>query len=195
GRDHRAGPRSRSRPHQDRPALGLCRRRPSLGRVGSTGRCLCLRARPQGRAADRGDVRLAFCWSHVRRNFYELATAGPAPIASEALEHIAALYAVEKDIRGHSGGERRTVRQQKSRQIVDTLESWLRVKLGLISQKSKLAEAIRSALSRWEGLTRFIDDGRIELDNNTVERSIRPIALNRKNALFAGSDGGAEHWA
>ena len=68
-------------------------------------------------------------------------------------------------------------------------------KLGLISQKSKLAEAIRYTLSRWEGLTRFIDDGRIQLDNNTVERSIRPIALNRKNALFAGSDGGAEPWA
>jgi hypothetical protein len=68
-------------------------------------------------------------------------------------------------------------------------------KLALISQKSKLAEAIRYALSRWEGLTRFIDDGHIELDNNTGERSIRPIALNRKNALFAGSDGGAEHWA
>jgi transposase len=145
--------------------------------------------------ADRGDVRLAFCWSHVRRNFYELVTPGPSPIASEALEHIAALYAVERDIRGRSADERRTVRKQKSRPLVDTLEPWLRAKLGLISQKSKLAEAVRYALSRWEGLTRFIDDGRIELDNNTVERSIRPIALNRKNALFAGSDGGAEHWA
>src|SRR3954452_11139194 len=145
--------------------------------------------------AEGGDVRLAFCWSHVRRNFYELATPGPSPIASEALEHIAVLYAVEKDIRGRSADERRTVRQQKSRQIVDALQPWLRAKLGLISQKSKLAEAIRYTLSRWEGLTRFIDDGRIELDNNTVERSIRPIALNRKNALFAGSDGGAEHWA
>jgi transposase len=71
----------------------------------------------------------------------------------------------------------------------------LHAKLNLISQKSKLATAIRYALSRWEGLTRFIHDGRIELDNNIVERSIRPIALNRKNALFAGSDGGAEHWA
>jgi transposase len=68
-------------------------------------------------------------------------------------------------------------------------------KLGLISQKGKLAEATRYALSRWAGLTRFIDDGRIELDNNAVERAIRPITLNRKNALFAGSDGGAEHWA
>jgi len=98
-------------------------------------------------------------------------------------------------IRGRGADERRTVRQQKSRQIVDALEPLLRAKLGLISQKSKLAQAIRYALSRWEGLTRFIDDGRIELDNNTVERSIRPIALNRKNALFAGFDGGAEHWA
>ena len=65
----------------------------------------------------------------------------------------------------------------------------------MISQKTKLAEAIRYALSRWKGLTRFIDDGHIEIDSNVVERSIRPIALNRKNALFAGSDGGGEHWA
>ena len=145
--------------------------------------------------AERGDVELAFCWSHARRNFYELATPGPAPIASEALQHIATLYAIEKDIRGRSADERRMVRQQKSRPLAEAFEQWLRAKLALISQKSKLAEAIRYALSRWEGLTRFIDDGCIELDNNTVERSIRPIALNRKNALFAGSDGGAEHWA
>jgi transposase len=145
--------------------------------------------------AERGDVRLAFCWSHARRNFYELATPGPAPIASEALQHIAALYAIEKDICGRGADERHNVRQQKSRPLIDAFELWLRAKLALISQKGKLADAIRYALSRWEGLTRFIDDGRIELDNNTVERSIRPIALNRKNALFAGSDGGAEHWA
>jgi transposase len=145
--------------------------------------------------AERGDVQLAFCWSHMRRNFYELATPGPAPIASEALERIAEFYAIEKDIRGRSAEERRLIRQQKSRPLADTFEQWLRAKLALISQKGKLAEAIRYALSRWEGLTRFIDDGRIELDNNAVERSIRPIALNRKNALFAGSDGGAEHWA
>jgi transposase len=146
------------------------------------------------RLAERG-VRLAFCWVHVRRNFYKLATAGPAPIAGEALQRIAALYAIEKDIRGRSAEERRLVRQQKSRPLIDALEPWLRLKLGLISQKGKLAEAINYALSRWEGLTRFLDDGRIELDNNTVERSIRPITLNRKNALFAGSDSGAEHWA
>ena len=145
--------------------------------------------------ADRGDVQLALCWAHVRRRFYELAAAGPAPIASEALERIARLYAVESDIRGRSADERRAVRREKSRPIIDDLEPWLRVKLDLISQKTKLAEAIRYALSRWQGLTRFIEDGRIDIDSNVVERSIRPIALNRKNALFAGSDGGGEHWA
>lgn len=145
--------------------------------------------------AERGDVELAFCWSHVRRRFYELAAAGPAPIASEALERIAKLYAIESGIRGRDADARRVVRQEKIRPLVDDLESWLRAKLELISQKTKLAEAIRYALSRWAGLTRFIDDGRIEIDSNIVERSIRPIALNRKNALFAGSDGGGEHWA
>src|SRR6202034_2425227 len=145
--------------------------------------------------AERGDVQLAFCWSHVRRRFYELAAAGPAPIASEALERMSGLYAVEKDIRGRDADERRALRQDRSRPIVDELEPWLRAKLALISQKTKLAEAIRYALSRWDGLTRFLDDGCIEIDSNVVERSIRPIALNRKNALFAGSDGGGEHWA
>jgi len=145
--------------------------------------------------AERGDVELAFCWSHVRRRFYELAAAGPAPIASEALERIAGLYVIEAEIRGRTADERRAVRQEKSRPIADEFEPWLRAKLGLISQKTKLAEAVRYALSRWDGLTRFIADGRIEIDSNVVERAIRPIALNRKNALFAGSDGGGEHWA
>ena len=145
--------------------------------------------------ARKNSVQLAFCWSHVRRRFYELAAAGPAPIAAQALERIGALYAVEKDIRGRNPDERRAARQENSRPIVDALEAWLREKLALISQKTKLAEAIRYALSRWDGLTRFIDDGRIEIDSNVVERAIHPIALNRKNALFAGSDGGAENWA
>jgi transposase len=145
--------------------------------------------------AQKNSVSLAFCWAHVRRRFYDLAAAGQAPIAKEALTRIGALYAVEKDIRGRNADERRAARLDKSRPIVDALKPWLREKLALISQKTKLAEAIRYALSRWDGLTRFIDDGRIEIDSNIVERAIRPIALNRKNALFAGSDGGAENWA
>ena len=145
--------------------------------------------------AERGDVELAFCWSHVRRRFYELAAAGPAPIAREALERIAGLYRIEAEVRGRSAEDRRAIRGDKSRPIVEALEPWLREKLSLISRKTKLAEAIRYALSHWKGLTRFLDDGRIEIDSNVVERAIRPIALNRKNALFAGSDGGGEHWA
>ena len=142
--------------------------------------------------AQRNSVRLAFCWSHVRRRFYELAAAGPAPIASEALERIGALYAVEKDIRGRNPDERRAARQEKSRPIVDALEPWLREKLTLISQKTKLAEAIRYALSRWDGLTRFVDDGRVEIDSNVVERAIRPIAM--RESLCAPSSSICKHW-
>ena len=145
--------------------------------------------------ADRGDVRLAFCWSHVRRGFYELAVSGPAPIASEALERIAALYAVEKDVRGRSPEERRAARSLEKPSPDRRARAVVARKTRSDQPEEQACQAIRYALSRWEGLTRFIDDGRIELDNNTVERSIRPIALNRKNALFAGSDGGAEHWA
>ncbi|WP_139333912.1 IS66 family transposase [Bosea sp. TND4EK4] len=145
--------------------------------------------------AGKNAVSLAFCWSHVRRKFYDLAQGGPAPIASEALMRIAELYRIEGDIRGRSAEERCDTRQARSRPIVEALEPWLQGKLGLVSQKSKLADAIRYALSRWAGLSRFLDDGRVEIDSNVVERAIRPIALNRKNALFAGSDGGAEHWA
>jgi transposase len=145
--------------------------------------------------AKQGNVSLAFCWSHVRRQFYELATPGPAPIAAEALTRIAALYRIEDEIRGRSAEQRQMVRRARTRPLVEALEAWLRDKLQIISQKSTLAEAIRYALSRWQGLCLFLDDGRIEIDNNVVERAIRPIALTRKNALFAGSDGGAEHWA
>jgi transposase len=145
--------------------------------------------------ARQGEVQLAFCWSHVRRYFYELATPGPAPIAAEALMRIAALYRIEAEIRGRSADQRRAIRQERSRPLVEDFEPWLRTKLQLISQKTKLATAIRYTLSRWQGLCLLLEDGRVEIDNNVVERSIRPLALTRKNALFAGSDGGAEHWA
>jgi transposase len=145
--------------------------------------------------ARQNAVKLAFCWSHVRRRFYELAQSGPAPIATEALARIAALYRIEAEISGKPPEERRAIRQEHSRPLVEAFQPWLRAKLALISQKTKLAEAIRYALSRWDGLCLFLDDSRVEIDNNVVERAIRPLALNRKNALFAGSDGGAEHWA
>jgi hypothetical protein len=115
--------------------------------------------------------------------------------SNAALIRIAPLYAVEADIRGRSADERREARQRRTKPLIDALQVWLHAKLAAVSGKSTLAEAIRYALSRWEGLCRFLDDGRIEIDSNVVERAIRPIALGRKNHLFAGSDGGGEHWA
>ena len=140
-------------------------------------------------------ITLAFCWAHLRRRFYDIAEGGPAPIASEALERIAALYAIEKTIRGRSADQRRAVRQERSKPLVTALKAWFEQQLVRVSAKATIAEHIRYALNHWEGLTRFLDDGRIELDTNIVERSIRPIVLNRKNALFAGHDQGAENWA
>jgi transposase len=145
--------------------------------------------------AERGDVVLAFCWSHVRRQFYEIQATSPAPIAMEAIARIGALYAIEADIRGLSAEERHRVRLSRSKPLVDTLESWLEAQLAAVSRKSTTADAIRYALTRWDGLSRFLNDGRVEIDSNAVERAIRPITLGRKNHLFAGSDGGAEHWA
>lgn len=87
------------------------------------------------------------------------------------------------------------MRAERARVIVDDLHVYLEARLRQVSAKSKLADAIRYALTRWAGLSLFLDDGRIELDSNTVERSIRPLALNRKNALFAGSDEGGDNWA
>ena len=140
-------------------------------------------------------ITLAFCWAHLRRRFFDIAKGGDAPIASEALERIAALYVIEKTIRGCSAEERRAVRQERSRPLVAALKAWLEHQLTRVSAKATIADEIRYGLNHWEGLTRFLDDGRIELDTNIVERGIRPIVLNRKNALFAGHDEGAENWA
>jgi hypothetical protein len=115
-----------------------------------------------------------------------------SPIAAEALKRIAELYAIEATIRGQPAQARQATRSIKSLPLVQAIKIWLEAQLKRIPPKGGLADAIRYALTRWEALCRFLDDGRIELDNNTVERAIRPIALGRKNHLFAGSDGGAK---
>ena len=138
---------------------------------------------------------LAACWAHTRRKFYEVYQETDSPIAAEALRRIDELYAVEEKIRGRSAELRRVVRQELARPLVSSLKIWLEAELHRVLPRSGLAEAIRYALVRWEALCRFLDDGRVELDTNTVERAIRPIALGRKNHLFAGSDGGADRWA
>lgn len=144
-------------------------------------------------AKRRQQLRLAFCWAHVRRKFYDLKD--KSPVAVEVLRRIALLYAVEADIRGLPAEQRRTARQEHSRIHVDELRQYLNARQRQVSAKAKIGEAINYALTRWDGLSRFLDDGRIDLDSNTVERSIRPLALNRKNALFAGSDEGGDNWA
>lgn len=146
-------------------------------------------------ARQGGAVILAFCWAHWRRQFYEIARKGPAPIAEETLRRIAVLYAIETRIRGRGAEERRTIRQAESKPLVEDLKTWLEAQLARASGKSAIATAIRYGLHRWEGLNRFLDDGRIEIDTNVVERSMRPIGLSRKNALFAGHDDGAANWA
>lgn len=141
------------------------------------------------------DLTLAFCWSHVRRGFYDLAQGGTAPVAEEALQQIAELYAIEADIRGCSADVRQAARQARSRSLVESLFAWFEAQLARLPGRSPTAEAIRYALNHREGLVRFLVDGRIEVDTNTVERAIRPICLSRKNALFASGDDGGARWA
>ena len=142
-----------------------------------------------------GPVTLAYCWAHWRRQWFDIAKSPPAPIAAEVLQRIAELYRIEAEIRGEEADARRAVRQQKSKPLIEALKSWLEEMLPQLPSGSSIAKAIRYGFNQWDGLLRFLDDGRIEINSNTVERSMRPVALNRKNALFAGSDEGAENWA
>jgi hypothetical protein len=142
--------------------------------------------------APGGAITLAFCWAHLRRHFFDIAKGGDAPIASEALERIAALYAIEKTIRSLRADERRAVRQDKSKPLVLALKAWLEHQLTRVSGKALIAEAIRYALHHWEGLTLFLDDGRIELDTNIVERGIRPIVM--RGSLCSPSSSIWKHW-
>ena len=141
------------------------------------------------------DIKLAHCWAHARRKLHEVAQTGTTPIADEGLKQIAALYRIERDIRGQKPEARLATRQARSKPIIDEFETWLATHRARVSAKSPLGEALKYIAKYWDGLTRFLTDGRIEIDSNAVERTIRPIALNRKNALFAGHDAGAQNWA
>lgn len=141
------------------------------------------------------DIQEAACFAHARRKFFDLTASGPAPIAREALRRIGELYDIEAGIRGSPPDRRLKERQNQTRPRFDALRTWLDDQLKQLPRKSGTAEAIRYALTRWKALGRFIDDGTIEIDNNAAERSIRPIALGRKNWLFAGSDQGGERAA
>jgi transposase len=140
-------------------------------------------------------IQEAACWAHVRRKFYDLHVASASPLAAAALAQIGELYALEAEIRGRLPEERTAVRQARGASILATLHGWMHATLAALSKKSELAVAIRYALSRWAALTRYRDDGRLEIDNNAAERALRGCALGRKNWLFAGADTGGERAA
>jgi transposase len=142
-----------------------------------------------------GKIFEAACWAHVRRKFFDLHAANASPIALEALNRIGALYAIEKEIRGKPPDDRRAQRQARAGPLLDDLKQWLLQAAAKLSTKSELALAIRYATSRWPALTRYRDDGNIEIDNNAAERSLRVVALTRKNYLFCGSDAGGNRAA
>ena len=137
----------------------------------------------------------AACWAHVRRKFFDLHALQASPVALEAVNRIGALYKVESGIRGKPPDERTRIRQLHTQPLMHELKAWFEQMLARVSKKSELAVSIRYALTRWLALTRFVDDGRIEIDNNAAERALRCVALGRKNYLFAGSDAGGERAA
>jgi transposase len=142
-----------------------------------------------------GKISEAACWAHVRRKFFDIHAANASPIAAQALERIGVLYALEADIRGQAPEQRCTQRQARAGPLLDELHAWLTASLAKLSKKSELAGAMRYALTRWSALTRYRDDGRIEIDNNAAERALRAVALGRKNYLFVGADSGGERAA
>ncbi|MDX3894348.1 IS66 family transposase, partial [Pusillimonas sp.] len=144
---------------------------------------------------ETGRVLEAGCWAHARRHFYDIHEKRPSAITTHALETIAQLYRIEADIRGKRPHERRAVRQARAAPIVTALHDWLKTQLATVAKKSVTADAIGYALNQWQALTRFLEDGRIEVDNNAAERALRAVGVGRKNYLFLGSDAGGERAA
>jgi transposase len=147
------------------------------------------------RLYEDGRIQEAACWAHVRRKFFDLQQAHASPVASEALQRIAALYEIEEEIRGRTPEERHLVRNTRAKPLLGSLRQWFQATLPKLSRKSDTTAAIRYVLSRWPALVRYCDDGQIEIDNNAAERALRAVALGRKNYLFAGSDMGGERAA
>ena len=142
-----------------------------------------------------GKVIAAGCWAHVRQKFYGLTQSGPAPLGDEALRQIQALYVIEDKIRGLPPDKRKRQRQLHAKPLLETLHDWMNRTLRALSKGSPLSKAIQYALKQWDALVVYVNHGQVEIDNNTAERSLRPIALGRKNYLFVGSVAGGERAA
>jgi transposase len=142
-----------------------------------------------------GVIQEVSCWAHARRKFYDLFKATQSPLAAEALDRIQALYAIEQRIRGRTPDKRRDIRRAQAAPLLAELHRWLGMTLGRVSAKSEIAAAINYSLKRWSALTRYCEDGLLEIDNNAAERALRGPVLSRKNFLFAGADSGGERAA
>ena len=178
-----------------RPRRRASRRASGELRRADAGGCLCrLQPALRGRA-EPGPIVEAACWAHARRKFFDLARLNKAPIAIEAVERIDALFAIEREINGKPPHERKRVRNERSRPLVDALETWLREQRRKLSASNQIAKAIAYSLNRWTALTRFLDDGRLCMSNNAAERALRGIAVGRHNWTFAGSDEGGRRAA
>ena len=145
-------------------------------------------------AVQRGISR-AGCWAHVRRKFYDIAEATDSPVAREAIKRIEALYRIERRINGRPPDERRQIRQQQAVPLMETFKVWLDARLRECAKGSGLGKAINYARKQWNSLVLYLEDGCVEIDNNAAERAIRPLALGRKNHLFAGSEDGGHYGA
>jgi len=148
--------------------------------------------RPSRKGGD--PITVAHCWAHARRKLKEVFDRDGSEIAAEGLRRIAELYAVEKDIRGCAPGQRLSARKARSAPLVAAFGEWLQAQRLRVSAKSRLGEKLAYIHNHWNGLQTFLTDGRVEIDSNNVENLVRPIALNRKNALFAGHDEGGRTW-
>lgn len=147
------------------------------------------------RLYETGGISEIACWAHVRRKFHDLYESHQSPIAKEALERIGALYEIEREIRGRPPDERKKVRNERARPLLEDLKHWFSSSLTKLSKKSEVTVSIHYALGRWTPLLRYCDDGALEIDNNAAERALRAVALGRKNYLFAGSNAGGERAA
>lgn len=132
------------------------------------------------------------CMAHVRRKFFDIHKATNSPIAKEALKRIAALYEIEKRARGRPPDERVRLRQNEAKEKFEGLYDWLQMMLPTVPGRGELAKAMRYAITRMKRMKIYLEDGRLELDNNIAERSVRGVAVGKKNYLFAGSDAGGE---
>jgi hypothetical protein len=172
--------------------VGVRSGRPASQQCGSASGLVSVHQDPGRRPSQGAPEQVQGC---ARRKFYDLHEATKSPIAAEALTRIRALYAIEDRVRCSPAGERKAVRQGQALPLLEQLQRWLTSTLAAVSAKSEIASAINYSLKRWNALTRYADDGTIEIDNNAAERALRGPVLSRKNFLFAGADSGGERAA